>query len=222
MSSLVHRSGRALAVLAVVILAATTGAVADDLFTDVPTSSAFHDEIGEIGAAECADGFPGGTFRPNDPVKRQQMARFLARCGGRGRVTAASGVAATQNAVDVTPVSTSVVAPASGRMLVTATVEAFSLTPAACGCLVVGLLHAIRAPSTDNTISDVQSALPAGPAGDGSTRTAFTLVGEQSVVRGESWTFALNTRFLDSDVGTVGFRGRLMVEFVPFGLVTPD
>jgi hypothetical protein len=222
MSSLAHRGGRVLAVVALTVGAATTGALADDVFSDVPATSAFHDDIGEFVGAECADGFPDGTFHPNDPVKRQQMARFLTRCAGRGRVTASGGIAAEENDVDVIPVSTAVTAPASGLMLVTVSGDAFSLAPEDCPCLVAGLLHAKRTPATDNILSDVQTVIPGPePAADGSTRTAFTLVGQQVVSRGEAWTFALNARFVDTDVGSVAFRGRIMVEFVPFGLVTP-
>ena len=74
--------------LAVFATAFGGAADANHVFNDVPTSSEFHDEIAEIGQQACADGFPGGLFKPNDPVKRQQMARFLSRCGGRVAATA--------------------------------------------------------------------------------------------------------------------------------------
>ncbi len=58
-------------------------AIADHQFPDVPAGSPFHDDIDNFANAGCASGFPDGTFRPQEPVKRQQMARFVTACGGR-------------------------------------------------------------------------------------------------------------------------------------------
>ena len=68
-------------VAAVVGVGAT--AWANHQFPDVPTSSPFHDDIEDFVNAGCATGFPDDTFRPQDNVKRQQMARFFAACGGQ-------------------------------------------------------------------------------------------------------------------------------------------
>jgi hypothetical protein len=58
-------------------------AVANHQWSDVPTSDFFHDAIDDFTDAGCASGYPDGTFRPTQPVLRQQMARFIASCAGR-------------------------------------------------------------------------------------------------------------------------------------------
>jgi hypothetical protein len=56
---------------------------ANHQFSDVPTNSAFHESISNLVDAGCATGFPNGTYKPTDPVNRQQIARMLNTCGGR-------------------------------------------------------------------------------------------------------------------------------------------
>jgi hypothetical protein len=65
-------------------LGATIGvAFANHNFPDVPTSGPFHAAVDNFVNAGCATGFPDNTYRPQDPVNRQQMARFVNSCGGR-------------------------------------------------------------------------------------------------------------------------------------------
>jgi hypothetical protein len=106
--------------LAAVFVVAFAGtAVANHIYNDVPTNSVFHDEIAEVGDQQCADGFPGGLFKPEDPVKRQQMARFLSRCGGRASSSTGSHVSTgSMDIVDV--VTTTFESHDDGYVLVTA------------------------------------------------------------------------------------------------------
>jgi len=54
------------------------GAVAvADSFSDVPGSSPFVDDIDWLTDHDIAGGFPGGTFHPTEPIKRQQASRWL-------------------------------------------------------------------------------------------------------------------------------------------------
>jgi hypothetical protein len=46
-------------------------------FSDVPTTNPFYLQVEWMTAEGIAAGFPGGIFKPLDPVKRQQMARFV-------------------------------------------------------------------------------------------------------------------------------------------------
>lgn len=62
-------------------------ALANHTFPDVATTSAFHTEVANVVGAGIATGFPDGTYRPTDPVNRQQMAAFLNR--GSHRATRA-------------------------------------------------------------------------------------------------------------------------------------
>jgi hypothetical protein len=48
-------------------------------FSDVPAGHTHAAGIGAVAAAEITLGFPDGTFRPEDPVARGQMASFLTR-----------------------------------------------------------------------------------------------------------------------------------------------
>jgi S-layer homology domain len=84
------RRGRLLpavtAVLALVVAGMVTGVIparATHQFPDVTSGSPFHAAIDNFVNAGCATGFPDGTYRPTDPVLRQQMARFVNACGGR-------------------------------------------------------------------------------------------------------------------------------------------
>jgi hypothetical protein len=46
-------------------------------FVDVPTGNPFFLQVEWMFAESVANGFPGNRFKPNDPVKRQQMANFV-------------------------------------------------------------------------------------------------------------------------------------------------
>jgi hypothetical protein len=50
---------------------------ANPTFSDVPTSNPFYLQVEWMAAEGIASGFPGGLFKPQDGVKRQQMANFL-------------------------------------------------------------------------------------------------------------------------------------------------
>jgi hypothetical protein len=73
------------ALIVTVLLSAVTGAMASHLFSDVPTTNTFHDEITLLADAGVVAGYPDGTFRPGNAVTRGAMTAFLAR--GLGRVS---------------------------------------------------------------------------------------------------------------------------------------
>jgi S-layer homology domain len=52
------------------------------VFSDTP-GTPFETEIDNITDAGCASGFPDGTFRPTEDVRRQQFAFWLNNCAGR-------------------------------------------------------------------------------------------------------------------------------------------
>jgi Tol biopolymer transport system component len=56
-------------------------------FNDVPASNAFFGAIEWMSELGIANGFPGPTFRPADPVKRQQMANFMYNLAGQPAFT---------------------------------------------------------------------------------------------------------------------------------------
>ena len=66
-----------------VVVGGGTLALANHQWTDVPTANAFHEDVDAFTQAGCGEGYPDGTFRPTQPVLRQQAARFLRACGVR-------------------------------------------------------------------------------------------------------------------------------------------
>ncbi len=59
-------------------------ALASHQFADVSDASPFHDAIDNVNDAGCVSGFPDGSFRPTENVRRQQAAFWLDACLGRG------------------------------------------------------------------------------------------------------------------------------------------
>ena len=64
------------------VLSAGTALAAVDGFSDVYESTEHHDDIMWLADTEISTGFPDGTFRPMDTVKRCDMAAFLYRLAG--------------------------------------------------------------------------------------------------------------------------------------------
>lgn len=76
---LAKRLGMFAAFVAAASLGSAVTVFASDQFSDVPDSHTFHDEIGWLAATGVTQGFPDGTFKPNQSVNRGQMAAFLQR-----------------------------------------------------------------------------------------------------------------------------------------------
>src|SRR5512139_2581787 len=74
MSKRTTMSMAAVCVAAIVLLSSPAAALA---FSDVPPDHLFYDEITELSDAGIINGFPDGTFRPDAPFIRQQMAKIL-------------------------------------------------------------------------------------------------------------------------------------------------
>jgi hypothetical protein len=60
------------------------GVIASHQFTDVPSSSTFHDDIDAIADVGVTTGCAAGKYCPKDFVTREQMAAFLNRLGALG------------------------------------------------------------------------------------------------------------------------------------------
>ena len=59
-------------------------------FRDVPSSATHAAAISAVAAAQIAGGFPDGTYRPEQPVTRGQMATFLRRATSLSAATGAT------------------------------------------------------------------------------------------------------------------------------------
>lgn len=71
-----------LALVGTFLLIGAGVASAVDSFSDVPADHPFHDEIMALADAGVVDGFVDGTFRPDEYVMRQQMAKIIVRATG--------------------------------------------------------------------------------------------------------------------------------------------
>jgi hypothetical protein len=199
--------------LAVVFVVAFAGtAVANHIYNDVPTSSEFHDEIAEIGDAGCADGFPGALFKPNDPVKRQQMARFLSRCGGRvafdedeANLMGSSGQFFTITDVPFT-------ATADGFVQVTATGSAWTSQENLCPCQIRWRLTDGTAPAN----ADVQGQIDNAPTDDNASYEPMAINAVFPISRGDTVTYTLQGRWDDADTTAMNFAAFMTVAFFPF------
>jgi hypothetical protein len=79
-----RKTALALAILAAVVsLASVAGAGVSQSFSDVPPGHSFFNEVEQVAAACIAQGYPDGTYRPDNNVNRGAMAAFLSRTGGR-------------------------------------------------------------------------------------------------------------------------------------------
>ncbi|GAB4256548.1 MAG: hypothetical protein Kow00129_17030 [Thermoleophilia bacterium] len=80
---MITRKHRPLMWAAVVGLAAVlamlggTAALAAQGYSDVPADGLFHDQIMALTGLQIAAGFPDGSFKPDDPVTRQQFAKMI-------------------------------------------------------------------------------------------------------------------------------------------------
>jgi hypothetical protein len=78
-----HRPSPFVLIVVVTGLALSSAAYATHDFSDVPTSSPFHDDISWLAESGITTGFPDDTYRPNEPVSRQAMAAFMRRLAGQ-------------------------------------------------------------------------------------------------------------------------------------------
>ncbi|MDN5631200.1 S8 family serine peptidase [Kocuria sp.] len=67
--------------------AASVPEAQDPMFKDVPKNYVFHSEISWLASKGITKGWPDGTFRPTQPVQRDQMAAFLYRMAGSPQYT---------------------------------------------------------------------------------------------------------------------------------------
>lgn len=121
------------AVTAALVLAAPGIVLArglSDIFTDVPNSNPFHDDISAIRGAGITNGCnPAATlYCPTDNVTREAMAAFMHRGFGRAARAHVFGTATT---TEGTVATVTIAAPGNGFVVVNATADL------ACTCRVI-------------------------------------------------------------------------------------
>ena len=69
---------RLCAVLALTVCLGVAGAnAATASFTDVPAENRFAESVTRVQESGIATGFPDGSFRPREPINRQQAAAWI-------------------------------------------------------------------------------------------------------------------------------------------------
>ena len=200
--------------LAAVFVVAFAGtAVANHVYNDVPTNSVFHDEIAEIGAQGCAEGFPGNLFKPEDPLKRQQMARFLSRCGGR--VVGVHDTAANMAPVDTEIAQVNFTAKASGFVLVTATGQTSTGQEGNCPCEVLWELDddtdGMQPPEVTihGTLDGVATEV-------GSVFEPMSISHLYAIEQGQTVTYTVYGSYADANLNAIFYEADLSAAFFPF------
>jgi len=202
------------AVLAAGIGAGSSLAVADHVFPDHPPGNAFHDAVAAFGGAGCATGFPDGSFRGQDEVRRQQMARFVQNCAGRVESDEGSvihdGAPLFRN--DVADVDVVTGAQAEGsRGLVLVQVHAFITTgPDGSGCTCQALLT-LRPNDEPAPLQSRPVSLP--PIGDYTVAASFSEV--VIVEAGTVNNFRVDVSKL-SGTADLEFAVEIVATYVPF------
>jgi S-layer homology domain len=212
------------ALAAVAVLAATTGAAyANHVFPDVSTGSPFHTQVANIAAAGIATGFPDGTYRPQDPVNRQQMAAFINRGAGRVGFNSNTDLTAApliNEVADVAGVSMTAGATGAeangGFVFVTGSLTA-QATASSCPCTVFAQIE----DTTNGVLSDqMLGQISTEDAGFNTSRTSLSVNHVFRIDPDQTIILSLQGGFsAPATANGVGFTGQLSAVYVPFGHV---
>ena len=115
-------------------------ALASHTFTDVPTSSTFHNAIARVFGARITTGCSATLYCPKDPVSREQMAAFINRSAGRAAAnTSQVMVPDTEAFTDVASLTITPgnVGGGTAIVVVTAQTYAYTVTSGVCPCTLV-------------------------------------------------------------------------------------
>jgi hypothetical protein len=202
--------------VAVVMLAFGSGAVAGGTFTDVSSSHPFSQHVENIVGAGITTGFDDGTYRPGAPVSRGAMAAFVARGFGRvGNGTGSATSTTTESVVTFaqTTMTAGAVGSGGGFVQVTANVIAATEDFGDCPCLVLLSLSdgtTIQGP-TAAVISDDDAVLGTGQVSV-ATNTVF------SIPAGATRTYQIRGAYSAVPANpSVEFEGEITATYVPFG-----
>ena len=147
-----RRRGPLVLVIAALILALPAIALASHQFSDVPTSSPFHANIGRLVDSGVTAGCGSGRFCPKATVTREQMAAFLSR--GLGRAALGTGLIGMADAADLyvgtVRIATGGATGGTGFVTVAADISAVTDVPGVCPCRASAFL----ADLSSGTVSD--------------------------------------------------------------------
>jgi hypothetical protein len=147
------RRGFVVAALAMAIVVLPGVALASHVFTDVPNSHTFHDEIANLSDARITTGCTPTTYCPENTVTRGQMAGFLNRGLGRAGSSDFQGTVPIPTAATLTGTHTVKVGTVSGgtaQVKVDASISAFLESFTGCPCRAVYWIVASTGASSTN------------------------------------------------------------------------
>jgi hypothetical protein len=219
--------------LVVLIVTGFTGAALAARFSD-SASSPFTTEIDNIAQAGCASGFPDGTYRPTQPVNRQQMAAFINRCGGRIAHTTGSTVTTSSSGafqdiaeVTITPgglagpspcADATCLGPTTNVVRFRASAHAATTDEGDCPCdLELRIVTDIPSPLFNCTLPTRAGDLLGSGGDDGRARAASSVGGACLAPAGEPVHAKLQARYTDGNVASVSFVGEITATSAPFG-----
>jgi hypothetical protein len=198
-------------------LGAVSGiAYANHTFPDVGTGSAFHTEVANARGAGIVTGFSDGTFRPRDPINRQQVAGWLNRTGGR--VDTGEGTTSTFTFNTLAPLATAsitsgAVGGSGGFVVLTGNVRLSTTDTSSCPC-VAGLT--IVDDATSENSGPIATDIPhiQDDTGQGRTTVSYTWV--RPIPPNVTRTYSLAMVNLDANVASIFGQGVITAIYVPF------
>lgn len=198
-------------------------ASASDLFRDIGRESDHYDAVDELARAGVTLGCRSGEYCPRDPVRRDQMASFLARGLPRSGFNAGpTDLVAVSDGLAGVPASTSVRTPGGrgGRSTVVlhGTVTVFSDgedLAEHCPCEIEAFVY--RQDGGQGPSSWAQ--LPGEPAGTGRANVALPVSWAVELASGHDVTFRIGVFLNGTGPEEVRAEGTLAAVTAPFGEV---
>jgi hypothetical protein len=201
-------------------------------FDDVNENSPYAEHITSVQSAGIATGYADGTFRPTNPINRQQAATWIDRAASRTALDYADLPAEYAPVSPSDPVrvlaSVEVTSPAAdtggGWVNLQAYVAAATQDANGTGCPCAVDVRVFDSEGNDVAISGLTVPGPesddertaAGPAG------MSPLTGVVFLPGGETETYTLEMELLDGDVGSVYVAGTLSALYTPLSEGDPN
>lgn len=222
-----RRVTTATVVAAAVLVSGTAAVAATGRFDDVGEKHPYRDEVEALAGAGITTGWPDGTYRPRNELRREGMAAFLGR--GLGRAGHATGQGRLGHDVDGEVRTEAGVASLSidaggtgggtGFVLLQGTASVYSATgPAtdlgACPCEVELFVEEVGSGATGPSAWTDLPAV-AGDSGFANASAAVTVV--LPLPADTTGTYRLVARLGDRDVDRLVVEGALTGLYVPFG-----
>ena len=194
-------------------------------FNDVPTENRFAEHITSVQEAGIASGYSDGSFRPTNPLNRQQAAAWINRSTSRAALdfsdqnTEYAPVSPADPIRDLATIEMSSPATSSGGgwVVLEGAVAAATADQHGTGCPCAFNVIVLDGEGNDVAVGALTAPGPAsdderttaGPAGIAPVHGVVWLPG------GTTETYTLRLQLIDSDVGTVYVAGTLSGQYSP-------